>query len=57
MLDGASTICADAVMRLACPAKLSRLIEVIVLAFLTPSGRKVAAKVMRDAAAAMHRRI
>lgn len=34
-----------------------KLIEVIVLAFLTPSGRKVAAKVMRDAAAAMHRRI
>lgn len=35
----------------------TRLIEVIVLAFLTPSGRKAAAAVLRDAAAAMHRRI
>ncbi|KAI7843681.1 hypothetical protein COHA_002581 [Chlorella ohadii] len=32
-----------------------KLIEVIVLAFLTPSGRKAAAKVLRDAAASMHR--
>ena len=34
---------------------LCRLIEVIVLAFLTPAGRKAAAKVLRDAAASMHR--
>jgi type IV secretory pathway component VirB8 len=32
-----------------------KLIEVIVLAFLTPAGRKAAAKVLRDAAASMHR--
>lgn len=32
-----------------------RLIEVIVLAFLTPAGRKAASKVLRDAAASMHR--
>ena len=37
------------------PTPPARLIEVIVLAFLTPSGRKAAAKVLRDAAASMHR--
>jgi len=30
------------------------MIEVIVLAFLTPAGRKAAAKVLREAAAAVH---
>jgi hypothetical protein len=33
------------------------LIHVIVLAFLTPEGRKKAAKVLRDAASSMHRRL
>lgn len=34
---------------------LPRLIEVIVISFLTPAGRKAAARVLRDAAASMHR--
>ncbi|KAL4856016.1 Protein cornichon 4 [Chlorella vulgaris] len=33
------------------------MIHVVVLTFLTPAGRKAAAKVLRDAAASMHRRI
>ncbi|PSC73122.1 cornichon-like protein 1 [Micractinium conductrix] len=33
-----------------------KFIEVVVVAFLTPAGRKAAAKVLRDAAAAMQRR-
>lgn len=33
------------------------MIHVIVLTFLTPEGRKAAAKVLRDAAASMHRRL
>ncbi len=34
-----------------------RMIHVIVLTFLTPAGRKAAAKVLRDVAASMHRRL
>ena len=33
-----------------------RMLEVIVVSLLSPSGRKKAAKVLRDAASSMHRR-